>query len=233
MPTTSIVVLLQILLLFSLLSSSLNPLPFHPVPVIFHKIAKYCLFRALVCCCPHVLRLLGGTWHSDGVVGGTGSPAYIWSHSCGGTSQTWFTVSPSHSLPKTGICILCNLCSGRAVRHLFGTSYSRAQQNLGPWQGTSWVAVGSGWSIVHSPSPFSWQSSRCQVLEGPMACCVDTGTLRTGMGWDSMAWHSIDAWDVWDAGEGFQQEKQMCMQRRKGKGVLTTPCLWHEGREDL
>ena len=73
-----------------------------------------------------------------------------------------------------------------------------------------WLLAVDG-SIVHSPSPFSWQSSRSQVPEGPMACCADTGTLRTGMGWDGMGQHDITwhrclrcvgCWQRLPAGEG-------------------------------
>ena len=94
-------------------SPPFSPCTCHISP--FFNTVKYCLFRALACRCPHALRLLCGAWHPDEVVGGTGSPVYIWPYSCGGTSQTSFPVSPSHGLPRTGICVLCNLCSGRGV----------------------------------------------------------------------------------------------------------------------
>lgn len=117
MPTTSIVVLLKIPLLFSLLSSSPHPLPFPPVPVIFHNfltllnIACLGLLPAAIpthCGCFAVPGTQTGLWEALGHQSTSGPTAVVGPH---GHRFLW---GPPMVSQRTGIHVLCNLRSRRA-----------------------------------------------------------------------------------------------------------------------
>lgn len=146
MPTTSIVVLLKIPLLFSLLSSSLHPLPFPPVPVIFHNfltllnIACLGLLPAATpthCAalqCPAPRQGCGRHWVTSLHL----APQLWWDLTDIVFSETlpWSPKGPGYMSSAT--------CARGGQTPLWPTLPQRPAEVGGPWQGTGWVAVGGG-----------------------------------------------------------------------------------------
>lgn len=135
MPTTSVVVLLKIPLLFSLLSSSPNPLPFPPVPVIFHNfltllnVACLGLLPAAIpmhCGCFAVPGTQTGLWEALGHQSTSAPTAVVGPH---GHHFLWVPPMVYHG-PGYMSSAACAR-GGLLVRHLFGPPYPSAQQKWG------------------------------------------------------------------------------------------------------